>query len=557
MHVEQKEEGREVESSRIPITVRIGVTGHRDLTNDKTNALRQSVRGVLGKLDRVLKHTPHTYVVVSPLAEGADRLVASEVLGWHLANCEPPCLDVPLPMPADEYAKDFTTVESKTEFRELLARARWCKELVSDVADFEQNTNDTEEVRNLKKENRRKAYRNVGHWVTDHCDVLIAIWNGDKAKGVGGTAEIVDYASTISRAVLWTHSETGEVKHDKYVGRLLDSLEHHDAFNAEDSDVPQIVAETDRRFTRLTNQAEEVHLDSNILAPLRQSLLLHLVRAATLAARYQGRYLMAGTWVYILAATSVATVTVVTLFFEGRSLFGIPGERLIWLEVAQIVAIMMLLAISALRGWHRKWIDYRFLAERLRAAMFLFVAGIPCDPPGPVRQQSASDEWTIRAFRWIASMCPMPSSIVEAMDPVKNFVLHAWIEDQRRFYEGKCRLHEFRHKWLEIAGYAVFGLTAVAAILHANVRSNFLASFAIILPAVGASVAGIRTFREHLRNSKRYESMAEYLKRVVAEIKKESDAKHLQSTLLEANEMMMREHTEWRVVMLPDLGARL
>jgi len=37
--------------------------------------------------------------------------------------------------------------------------------------------------------------------------------------------------------------------------------------------------------------------------------------------------------------------------------------------------------VSALGGWHRKWIDYRFLAERLRAAMFLFIAGTPCDPP--------------------------------------------------------------------------------------------------------------------------------------------------------------------------------
>jgi hypothetical protein len=556
MHVEQKEAGQQVESFRIPITVRIGVTGHRDLTSEKINTLRQSVREVLGELDRVLTHTPHTYIVVSPLAEGADRLVAVEVLGWHSANCEPPCLEVPLPMPADEYAKDFATIESKTEFRELLARAGWCKELDSCIVNFEQSTNDTEEVRSLKKENRRKAYRKVGHWVADNCDVLVAIWNGDKAKGIGGTGEIVEYSDTIGRAVSWIHSETREVNHDKYLNRLLDSLEHHDVFNAEDLSISQLMAETDRRFKRLTRQAEEVKVDLNILAPIRHSLLSQFVRATTLAARYQARYLIAGTWVYILAATSVATVTVVTLFFEGRSLFGIPGERLIWLEVAQIVVIVMLLAVSALRGWHRKWIDYRFLAERLRAAMFLFVAGIPCDPPALAGQRRASDEWTIRAFGWIASMCPVPSS-VEAIDPVKNFVLDAWIEDQRKFYEGKCHLHEFRHKWLEIAGYAVFGLTAVAAILHANVRSNFLASFAIILPAVGASLAGIRTFREHLRNSKRYESMAEYLKRVVAEIKKESDAKHLQSILLEANEMMMREHTEWRVVMLPDLGARM
>ena len=80
-----------------------------------------------------------------------------------------------------------------------------------------------------------------------------------------------------------------------------------------------------------------------------------------------------------------------------------------------------------------------------------------------------------------------------------------------------------------------------------------LSSFAIILPAVGASLAGIRTYREHLRNSKRYESMAKYLSAVVTKIKVENDAQGLQEILVEANEVMMREHTDWRLIMLPEI----
>ena len=235
--------------SKIPITVRIGVTGHRVLSCE--DLLNESVGKVLARLDRLLEHSPHTYVAVSPLAEGADRLVAKRVLGWQSNNCEPSELDSPLPMPADEYAKDFLTSESKAEFRELLARAVHSQALETDAEKFNRNDNDSAEVQNQKKEARRQSYRNVGFWVVDNCDILIAIWNGDKAKGVGGTAEIVEYALGVGRPVVWIHSETGEINSERFGSRLLNALKHHDAYNAENLTESQIASEVDRRFARL------------------------------------------------------------------------------------------------------------------------------------------------------------------------------------------------------------------------------------------------------------------------------------------------------------------
>jgi CTP synthase (UTP-ammonia lyase) len=43
-------------------------------------------------------------------------------------------------------------------------------------------------------EARKKAYEIVGHHVVNHCDVLIALWDGRPSRGRGGTAEIVAYA---------------------------------------------------------------------------------------------------------------------------------------------------------------------------------------------------------------------------------------------------------------------------------------------------------------------------------------------------------------------------
>ena len=65
---------------RIPFTFRIGVTGHRDLADP------EALRAPIGEARPAKTTVPVfpgaglTPVVVSALAEGADRLVAHEVL---------------------------------------------------------------------------------------------------------------------------------------------------------------------------------------------------------------------------------------------------------------------------------------------------------------------------------------------------------------------------------------------------------------------------------------------------------------------------------------------
>ncbi len=106
----------------IPLLVRIGVTGHRALINE--HLLRHSVDQVLSQLDALLDATHHGYTVVSPLAEGADRLVAQQVLARPAQAPDlAPDLEVILPLPMEEYLRDFTTAESLAEFTGLLERA--------------------------------------------------------------------------------------------------------------------------------------------------------------------------------------------------------------------------------------------------------------------------------------------------------------------------------------------------------------------------------------------------------------------------------------------------
>ena len=149
----------------------IGVTGHRSFDVADTS---QRVDRLLDRI--VAERFP---VVVSSLAEGADRLVAERVLARPSAH-----LAVVLPLETDDYERDFATPASIAEFRSLLARA----DSVS-VVDVPPGAP------------RETAYERAGHEVVARCDVLIAVWDGSASRGPGGTAEIVEHARRIGRRV--------------------------------------------------------------------------------------------------------------------------------------------------------------------------------------------------------------------------------------------------------------------------------------------------------------------------------------------------------------------
>ncbi|MBI1382182.1 MAG: hypothetical protein GC161_13985 [Planctomycetaceae bacterium] len=113
--------------------------------------------------------TAPTLRLTTALAEGADRIVARAALAAGYG------LHVVLPFPKATYERDFVG-ESLEEFRRLVVHSRVgsCTEL--DVTDKAQDP---------------LAYRAAGLLTLAHSDVLIALWDGQPAAGVGGTAEMV------------------------------------------------------------------------------------------------------------------------------------------------------------------------------------------------------------------------------------------------------------------------------------------------------------------------------------------------------------------------------
>ena len=158
--------------------VAVGVSGHRVLGD---------IEGVCDLIDTALEviATAHADVnlrIISPLAEGADRMVAQQALDKLNAS-----LVVPLPLPVSEYLQDFNTPESKAEFLRLLERA--------------------EEVLLLPNAgSREQCYLAAGMYVIKQCDILIVVWDGQPSRGTGGTAEIVHEARKLGLPIVWVHT---------------------------------------------------------------------------------------------------------------------------------------------------------------------------------------------------------------------------------------------------------------------------------------------------------------------------------------------------------------
>jgi hypothetical protein len=161
---------------------RVGVTGHRILAE-----LEKIERGVEEALRRIeLGFGCGQLTIMSPLAEGADRIVALQALARPNAK-----LIVPLPLSKSDYSTDFKNPESLAEFFGLLDRG-------DEVIEMSPTTS------------RDEAYEAAANYVLDHSDVLITIWDGRQTQGRGGTGAIVARAREKGMPIAWVRAGNRE-----------------------------------------------------------------------------------------------------------------------------------------------------------------------------------------------------------------------------------------------------------------------------------------------------------------------------------------------------------
>lgn len=198
--------------------IRVGVTGHRPV-KDKNGAyklapdtipdLAVTVGDVLGRIaaaaDAVrVRHasvfgapipangvngTEVEGVVVSGLAAGADQVVAEAGLAQGYR------LHAVIPFGRDEYRKDHAETGTTETFDALM-----------DAAASRFALDGT-------RERAPRAYEAAGLVMLANADILIAVWNGDRAEGRGGTGEMVERAIADGMPVVLIHPATPKEAH--------------------------------------------------------------------------------------------------------------------------------------------------------------------------------------------------------------------------------------------------------------------------------------------------------------------------------------------------------
>ncbi len=350
----------------------VGVTGHRDLVEAEKPALENRVRDLFTGLSDL--YPDLELEVLTALAEGADSLVARVAIDLGIP------FSVVLPMHPADYERDFDTAASLAEFQALLARASRVIELSSGDRPI----------------SRDSLYAQAGLFISNHCQVLLALWDGKPNGAVGGTAQVVNYHLTgvmegfegvLSQASLLADNENDLVHHvacsrDREDGAPAEGLVALEAawFSSRNDgerttgmpEAYRMQLERLQRFARdwkdkkAALQASSTSLlgdacELEVPAGARETDQLFQA-ADSLAIHYQQRVNSSLRALHILAIL-MGLVFLVYTEFNG------PGYMVLTFLGLFFAGVVVYL-IGSNREWHRKYLDYRALAEGLRVQLY-------------------------------------------------------------------------------------------------------------------------------------------------------------------------------------------
>ncbi len=401
---------------KIPIV--IGVTGHRNLVKEEISGLRDAVREELRRIRETCPSSP--LLLLSSLAAGADRLCAEVGLeeGFELS--------VPLPMPLEEYEKDFQGNDLQ-QLKTLINRARE----VFVVNEIEPH-----------QDGRDYRYRQAGIYIAEHCHVLIALWDGEPLEENGcGTATIVSFKLHHSYQ---SRNDSSLHPSDRHLIWICVSCEG------------KIVSENDTKrncyksavikygkasYTKLlmeTNdfnrEAESGHSALPESADAENDAVVYRINQVyNIADDLSVKNARIYRWIIFLISLAATLVTFLFLLYDEAEL------HCMILACGILVGCLFLLNSAAKRlRCHKKYIEYRILAEGLRVQNYLFHAGM------------TAEVWDIIPWAWQVNTPWIRSAfsalVIGETKREKHQIINLWIKDQRAYHEKAYTRTERKNK---------------------------------------------------------------------------------------------------------------
>ena len=481
---------------RLPMFHVIGFTGHRHLTN--TEAAAAAIREAL---DTLRQEISGEWIALSSIADGADRLFVHQArllgMSWHAI----------LPLPRAEFAKDFSEAE-------------W--------ADVEMTLEAADHVRILEEAgDRDESYLDCGIETVNGADVLLAVWDGNPARGKGGTADVVQYARSISKPVLIVNPETHEVRRENW-----HRLEPNDPVLADLNALPEA---TSAWAMNPFKAPAEVFL-------FQQKCDYH----ATQGAPQFRRLIVATVMAHVCASLAGATVVA----------YELHSALLACLELALIsFALGAVLALRRKMHSHHNWVRCRLAAEFCRSALATW--GLPRAAPLLQDLDLAGARGLTRSLYVLhtrsSATRPVP------IDEFKRIYLEKRIDDQLHYYNRQMNRAFPLYKRLA-TGFSVATISALVSTafyassttLHwpvpawiAGTTNVFLP---IALPALAAAAISIISINDFQRRVARYREMRQVLEESRSRVTSCRTWNSIEQVVLKTERALLQEVIEWHSV---------
>ncbi|HEV2181883.1 MAG TPA: hypothetical protein VGR59_16255 [Gemmatimonadaceae bacterium] len=548
--------------------------------------------------------------LVSGLADGTDQIAFESLLAFECEARTGPSrpgartdFELVAILPCDAISfRDNSAVKDKAAFDTLLGRCAYAVELDGHCAPHPPHHAAPDR---LTIERRNRAFRVQAAALLRHCDLLIADADPEAGAGIGGTRETMAAAVALGIPVIFLSAAAGERQQPVSVITRLVDLERtgESAAAPWERSVEQIVTRilADPRTSRAGPYAREAPeggaaqlgvAEAELLdeffdggerrARVRPRLWSGFVRrfhrltatgadtavepfasfrarAAQLSAHYTGLYRGAFLVNYALAALAVAlavaTLMYLLLLERHRAAEGDGARVLVSIALAEL-AVLVAIFFNTHHGnshhWNSKAVDFRYLAERLRAMYYLSPMGsLRLAPPRVARyaatalRQSVVD-WLLQAvIRQAPPGTGMPgaaaparsgtrvvqSDVDRALAAVHDNWLATQIEYHRATSHTQLHMHRWIQRWVWRLNLAVIIIVFLDLLLILARLLGFrsvwveaghsygpvLVFFAAVLPAVVASLNSIRFQSECLRIAERSAVMVEMLEGCRAE----------------------------------------
>lgn len=515
----------------------IGVTGHRI---DRLG--QERVEGVRAAIDSALAAIEAAAVAVVPgvslrlitsLADGVDVIAANVAL----ARAWP--VDTILPFARSEYAHDFDRPALLADYESLLTSSRSVFELPGE----------------RHADGDGAAYERAGRVTLSQSDLLLAIWDGEAPRGRGGTGHVVAEAVLQGLPVILIHPDVTrpvEILWDGLIDHDLGQQSVDSVARGDLSALPRLVAsllarpdaDADRRAIDAFAQPLRTRATLAIAYPMLQALVgvrslrrsdfhapdpaaaraavenvispasQHGAAFAGLLAMLAARFARADTAGVMAArvfrssyvANFLLSTLAVILSLSSLLMPVMFKPALVLLEFVAIGSILLITRAGNRLDWHRRWLDHRELAERLRCLALSAQLG---DLNLRARDGSGQS-WVGWFARATGREIGLPSLAANAayLEDARNALRHLLDEQIAYLRANAHSMHVLEHR-LHRLGTALFMATAavcVTLLLIVGVDRTLLATsdpvgsvlikLAIVisaaLPALGSAIYGIR-----------------------------------------------------------------